>query len=494
MTHRHALIAVLLMTAGLALRPGDTIAQLSPYKIQRPVSTLDGQPRFPGCDMSKATEREKLRCAEDKLEKYIRENLRYPSIARKASFTPRVVWVEITVEPTGRIHSPKVVQPGLQEYDENAQEVFLKMMRTDLRWDPGMALGKEVRSKVKIAVHYNWEGWNKAFQLPRDSVYRMVDQTPSLTGCQQKEKKDEEIVECVDKVLNDFFVQNLRYPQYAADAGMEDEVKVEFVVGTDSMVRHVRVVNDVNLSHDPEVLRVVNLMNEKKIGWIPGKENGKKVNVLMQAKVPFRLANRTRSKTKLKLLDPRPLFITGKAGFEDFLNTYLQRPIGQDVGACDYGVIQLKFRISRLLGETSITEVIDYNKLGEKFQEAAARFLEHTNGLWNTDYPNLDESTEYYVLVTFSPTGVACENVPPGYKDMLYKALEAAQMADNQATFSQSLEVLDQVVRLYPSDNKARHLRGMALYKNGHLVEGCVDLKFANKQNSAIEVPKSCRN
>ena len=94
----------------------------------------------------------------------------------------------------------------------------------------------------------------------------------------------------------------------------------------------------------------------------------------------------------------------------------------------------------------------------------------------------------------FPSYSAACENVPLGYKEVFYQSLEAAALTDNASTFKQGMEQLDKAVRLYPTDNKIRLLRGMALYKNGHRVEGCVDLKFVSKQNSDIEVPKGCKN
>lgn len=471
-------------------------AQSLPFHIQRSVTTLDEQPLFPGCEMRSATDREKLRCSEEKLEKYIQENLKYPAVAKEKDFIPKVVWIAATIEYNGRIHSPKIVQPGITDYDDSAQGVFVQMMRSNIKWTPGVALGKAVRSEVKIAVHYTWEGRAKAF--PADSysneIYKIVDKVPSFPSCQQKGKKDEEILDCVSKSVNEFFISNMVYPSYALDAGMEGGVEVEYVVGKDSLVHNIRVINDIGLSHSGEINRLFNLMNEKKVAWIPGEENGDRVSVLMKTTVPFKIRDKSRPTGTTTEISPKAFFITGTAGFEEFMSIYLKRPEGRDISPCAFGVVRLKFKINGQTGEATITETTDYNNLGPKFQAAAATFLESTNGLWNTDYPNLSEKTEYSLLVPFPSYSPACENVPLGYKEVLYQSLEAAALTDNEATFQQGMDQLDKSVRLYPTDNKIRLLRGMALYKNGHRVEGCVDLKFVNKSNGDIEVPKSCKN
>jgi hypothetical protein len=131
---RNATLTVVALTIWLlAHATDDAYAQTRPFNIQKAVVALDEQPRFPGCDISGATDRERLQCSEEKLGKYIEENLKYPDVAKEPDFIPRVVWITVTIEYNGRIHSPKVVQAGIKAYDENAQNVFVQMARSDIR-------------------------------------------------------------------------------------------------------------------------------------------------------------------------------------------------------------------------------------------------------------------------------------------------------------------------------------------------------------------------
>jgi hypothetical protein len=490
-------LSVAVLATGLSVFcPAPLLSQTSDFFVQRHIVSLDEQPRFPGCEVTGATEREKLKCAEQKLEEYIEANLKYPPIAKKEDFRPRVVWIEVTIEMNGRAHSPKIVEEGIPEYDESAQSVFVQMTRSDLRWTPGISLGRAVRSLLRVAVRFTREGRSKAFPAETygSDVYKMVDNVPRFAACPVKGKKDEEIMQCVSEQLSAYFAANLRYPEYARDAGIEGDVQVEYIVGKDSIVRHARVVNDIGLSNGDEVLHLFGLMNEKKIRWIPGKENDEHVDVLMKTIVPFRIENKSRAVTMQTTMDPKPLFVSGRAGFEDYLNTYLKRPQGEGISPCAFGTIEVHFKIDQLSGEISITKTVDYNNIGSKFQAAAEKFVQETAGLWNTAWPNLGPATEYYILLPFIPANVACQDVPPGYKETLYKSLEAAAMTNDKRTFNDGMDILDKSVRLYPTDNELRLLRGMSLYRNGHVVEGCVDLKFVNRNNKDIEVPKSCRN
>lgn len=428
------------------------------------------------------------------MEKFITDNLKYPDVAKETGFVPRIVRVGVTVEPDGRIHSPRIFQLGIKEYDVSAQEVLVQMMQSGVKWVPGISNGRPVRSIATVAVHFSMEGRNNAFPAYSydDDVYELVDKIPSLPTCQMPNKRDEWVRDCNVKSMQEFFTRNLVYPDQALRVGLEGDISVEFVVGKDGQVRNLRLMNDLGLGCGEEVLRLFNLMNERKIGWVPGEEKGEKVDVVMKATVPFRIGSNV-SRTKVVIMEPRSLFATGKKGFDEYLDTYLKYPAAPGVAPCSFGVIEVKFKINRN-GQVIVTEMIDYNNLGKDFQASVTSFLQETNGLWKVDYPNLDESlTEYYLLIPFTANAAVCPDVPKGYKETFYKVLEATILTEKKTTFEDGITFLDKAVRLFPADNKIRHLRGMALYTNGHSAEGCVDLFFVSKQNKDITVPESCK-
>lgn len=75
--------------------------------------------------------------------------------------------------------------------------------------------------------------------------------------------------------FREYIARNLRYPEIAAENGIQGRVFVSFVVEPDGRVSNVRVVRGVDPSLDREAVRVV----ESSPRWTPGKQRGKPVRV-----------------------------------------------------------------------------------------------------------------------------------------------------------------------------------------------------------------------
>jgi Gram-negative bacterial TonB protein C-terminal len=457
------------------------------------VIQIDKEAQFPGCSgLSALTDQ--VVCSQEKLDYFIEGQLKYPEIAKNDDFKPRMVRVEITVDADGRIMYPRVLEPGIKEYDVAAQSVFIEMAKQGINWEPASYNGQAVKAPTTVNVRFNWIGRNKAFPSLAygDDIFELVDEVPAFPSCRQTGLKDHQIKACALEYLEQFFNQHLNYPSDALLVGLEGDIAVDFVVGKDGKVKDVRLKNDLGLGCGNEVRRLFEKMNDVNIGWIPGEEDGQQVNVLMNTTVHFKLKPNQRTKEKLALVDAKPIFSTERSGYEDFHDNYLKYPKGEDVKRCQYGVFDVKFKVSPE-GDVVVTDILDYNNLGKEFKESVGAFLAETNGEWNNKYANLGPETEYFLSIPLAPLNGTCPDIPSGYKEMVYKAQEGAKIADVKAKLNDGLELLDKAVRMYPADNKIRHLRGLALYKNGRQVEGCVDLSFVAKGNKAIEVPKSCK-
>lgn len=136
-----------------------------------------------------------------------------------------------------------------------------------------------------------------------DEVYTTVDEMPQFPGGQVE--------------LNNFLINNLRYPDMARDCDCQGRVFVSFIVDIDGNVTNVQIVRkanscstitcydatknvvpcnnlnkvsetvdcDVSGLLDKEALRVVKIMPK----WEPGKQNGKAVNVRYNIPIKFAL-------------------------------------------------------------------------------------------------------------------------------------------------------------------------------------------------------------
>ena len=106
---------------------------------------------------------------------------------------------------------------------------------------------------------------------PCGKVYQVVEQMPQFPGGQAAMMK--------------FIADSLRYPSVACENGIEGRVIVKFVVDCKGNIVNPLVVRSVDPLLDREAIRLVKLMPK----WIPGRQNGKPVNVVCLVPIRFKL-------------------------------------------------------------------------------------------------------------------------------------------------------------------------------------------------------------
>jgi len=82
-----------------------------------------------------------------------------------------------------------------------------------------------------------------------------------------------------------FIRDNLKYPGRAQEAGVTGRVVVNFVVGRDGKITHIKIVRGIGSGCDEEAIRVL----EKMPPWTPGEMGGKAVPVYFTFPIQFRL-------------------------------------------------------------------------------------------------------------------------------------------------------------------------------------------------------------
>ena len=85
--------------------------------------------------------------------------------------------------------------------------------------------------------------------------------------------------------VREYLSKNIRYPQKAKDDGIEGRVVVQFVVRADGSITDAKVIRGIGGGCDEEALRVIRAMPK----WTPGMQNGKRVAVLFNLPVMFKL-------------------------------------------------------------------------------------------------------------------------------------------------------------------------------------------------------------
>lgn len=92
-----------------------------------------------------------------------------------------------------------------------------------------------------------------------------------------------------EEAMMKYLRDNLSYPQEARDKEQEGTVFVDFIVEQDGTVREAIVTDDTSVDVDQsfrdEAIRVVNAMPK----WVPGRQNGKAVDVKFSLPITFRI-------------------------------------------------------------------------------------------------------------------------------------------------------------------------------------------------------------
>ena len=110
-------------------------------------------------------------------------------------------------------------------------------------------------------------------EIVLDNPLTVVEQMPKFQGGEVE--------------LNNYFRKNIIYPQAEKDAGITGTSYVSFVIDKEGTITKVRMLKGIPKCSacDIEAMRVITKMPK----WIPGKQNGKTVDVqsMLPIKFPF---------------------------------------------------------------------------------------------------------------------------------------------------------------------------------------------------------------
>lgn len=208
---------------------------------------VDVRPTFPDGD--------------EKLMEWISQHIQYPQNAYDSHIQGRVI-VQFLIKEDGSVGDAKIIRSLFPSLDEEA----LRVVRTLPKFNPAILNGKAVEYWFTIPVVFRLEDDLKSSD--ENKIYHVVEQMPEFQGGPGAMLK--------------FISDNLKYPLGMAD-GFQSRVIVKFYVDTLGHVCDPQIVRGSDSALDREVLRVVRLLPE----FIPGRHEGKKVNVYMNLPIRF---------------------------------------------------------------------------------------------------------------------------------------------------------------------------------------------------------------
>lgn len=95
----------------------------------------------------------------------------------------------------------------------------------------------------------------------KERPFRTVEQMPQYPGGEAE--------------MRAFILKNIKFPDIAEESGLQGRIVVRFVVDKTGNIRDAKVLRGMHPEYDSAFLNVINTMPR----WIPGKQNGKEVDV-----------------------------------------------------------------------------------------------------------------------------------------------------------------------------------------------------------------------
>jgi thiol-disulfide isomerase/thioredoxin len=119
-------------------------------------------------------------------------------------------------------------------------------------------------------------------------IFKVVEMMPRFPGCEDKgtvkEKED-----CARIKMLEYIYKNLKYPQLARENGVVGQVVLQFVVAKDGYIDNIQIIRDIGAGCGDAAASVVDSMNDMTERWIPGLQRGRKVMVLYNLPISFKL-------------------------------------------------------------------------------------------------------------------------------------------------------------------------------------------------------------
>jgi TonB family protein len=223
------------------------------------------------------------------LQKYIAKHVKYPKLAQSEQIEGRV-FVSFVVNKEGKVINAALAKKVHPQLDREA----LRVVSSLPKWNPGKKDGKFVNIAYTVPINFQLKNLiDKPITSPDPLHARIKNASDYHLENILRTKKSKEYV-LVEKMpqfteangnLRRYIARKIQYPVLAAEQGYEGQVFVQFVVAIDGSVAKAKIIKGANIELNKEALRVINNMPK----WLPGEQQGKKVEVRYTIPIRFSL-------------------------------------------------------------------------------------------------------------------------------------------------------------------------------------------------------------
>jgi TonB family protein len=221
------------------------------------------------------------------MHRFISKTLRYPpdAVARDAQ---GLVVYTFVVEKDGTLSNFNIIHRA----DSLLNEEALRILQNMPPWRPARHKGEIVRSTSYVPMYFKLNKNARVASSGRSGASSGSATAKAYAKTDPDILENNDIYTIVDKMpqyatgetgLAKFISHNIRYPREALQEGIEGRILCSFIVAADGSVSNIEVVKGLNPSLDNEAIRVLGLMPK----WIPGENEGEKVNVKCLLPIDF---------------------------------------------------------------------------------------------------------------------------------------------------------------------------------------------------------------
>ncbi len=311
------------------------------------------------------------------------------------------------------------------------------------------------------------------------TVYKVVEEMPRFPACEKLDTTLEFKIQCAQQQLLAFMAQNVIYPMEARQNGNEGTVVINFVVEKDGSLTVPRIIKDIGGGCGIEALRMIGVMNQVGIRWVPGKIKGKAVRTQYNLPVRFRLKEAppytiVAYDTIWTTLDTPLEFEGGSEALTAFLNTKIKYPAsGND--SCRIGQMDVQIMVDRQ-GDVRVLDITDYNDLGFDFWSVASETVIATSRKWKiASYQNQKVPAAYDIVLTFFPEAENCKAKVDSYQKAAQLANEGLEQF-NKGEKDAGINKMSEALALFPNDANFLYARGQSYLEMQKFPEACADL------------------
>ncbi len=128
-----------------------------------------------------------------------------------------------------------------------------------------------------------------------EKIFKVVKNMYRFPGCDGQGKSKKELEMCSENKIQQFIHKHLKYPAKARENLTQGIVMVEFTVKR-SKVEQIKLLQDIGNGCGQEAVRVIELMNELKVNWIPGCSRCRPFTTKFTIPISFQLFSNTQKK------------------------------------------------------------------------------------------------------------------------------------------------------------------------------------------------------